>query len=651
MEPASDGRAGKTGNSLANYGYVYETNTNRLDKVNNNGTLLTDYTYNTIGQMVQQVDGGTTMNVSYTAYGLVKEVRDASNNLMLSYTYDDRGNRIIKTIYSSGSATKSTYYVHDAEGNVLATYDQTLPGGTPQLIEVPIYGSGRIALYKPVVNTYFYELNDHLGNVKAVIGQPQTVVYTATMETETAATEDAQFKNIAPRTVYVAANNTPGGNEAVRINNGQPNGGFSGRIGGPGISLKVMPGDVISAEVYGYYEGGSGYSSTLPASTLIAAASGIFGGVNGAPGDPGKIFSAFNQAYGGGFAGGAGSTNDLVPAAYLNMIMFDANMGVDPANLPMAAVSITSAANGSRQKISIGPITIPSPGYVYIYLDDNSNSPNWVYFDDLKVTHVQSPFVAGGDFYPFGLTMDDRQMTRESYRYGYQGQYAEKDATTGWNEFEVRDWDSKIGRWLTPDPNMQHWSPYLGMSNDPIQNVDQDGGLDDVYAFTDKSKATSIVKTNKNYDRLFIDGEYFGRQNKGWGLSVFSDARVFSGYNFGFYSYTYGESLRIGNVLASLYKSAPSRTAQSELIKASIANRDPKILYGTLAIPAAAITGGEVLSMAPAISTAYSSLVTEIDAASSYLYTSSEVLSTQAYRTILKSSFRPLVRIATPGSL
>ncbi len=44
-----------------------------------------------------------------------------------------------------------------------------------------------------------------------------------------------------------------------------------------------------------------------------------------------------------------------------------------------------------------------------------------VYFDDLKVTHTYSNIVAGGDYYPFGLTMKDRQIEREFYRHGYQG--------------------------------------------------------------------------------------------------------------------------------------------------------------------------------------------------------------------------------------
>lgn len=45
------------------------------------------------------------------------------------------------------------------------------------------------------------------------------------------------------------------------------------------------------------------------------------------------------------------------------------------------------------------------------------------------------------------------------YRYGYQGQFAEKDPETGLNSFELRMWDARIGRWLNTDPYAQYWSP------------------------------------------------------------------------------------------------------------------------------------------------------------------------------------------------
>lgn len=67
------------------------------------------------------------------------------------------------------------------------------------------------------------------------------------------------------------------------------------------------------------------------------------------------------------------------------------------------------------------------------------------------------------------------------YRYGYQGEYAEKEPELegSVNSFQLRLWDARIGRWLTIDPAGQHFSPYMGMGNNPISRVDPDGGCDD----------------------------------------------------------------------------------------------------------------------------------------------------------------------------
>jgi RHS repeat-associated protein len=85
--------------------------------------------------------------------------------------------------------------------------------------------------------------------------------------------------------------------------------------------------------------------------------------------------------------------------------------------------------------------------------------------------------VVGSDFYPFGLVMDGTEITDEAYRYGYQGQFSEKDLTTGWNEFELRMYDARFGRWLSVDPYGQYASGYVGMGNSPGMGVDPDGGF------------------------------------------------------------------------------------------------------------------------------------------------------------------------------
>ena len=67
----------------------------------------------------------------------------------------------------------------------------------------------------------------------------------------------------------------------------------------------------------------------------------------------------------------------------------------------------------------------------------------------------------------------------EQYRFGYQGQFAEEDEETGWNQFELRMYDAEIGRWLVPDPMSQYWSPYMAMGNNPVSLVDPTGGWGD----------------------------------------------------------------------------------------------------------------------------------------------------------------------------
>jgi RHS repeat-associated protein len=70
----------------------------------------------------------------------------------------------------------------------------------------------------------------------------------------------------------------------------------------------------------------------------------------------------------------------------------------------------------------------------------------------------------------------DAETLSQKYRYGYQGKFAERDEETGWNHFELREYDPVIGRWLQFDPKGQHYSPYVGMGNNPVSGIDPDGG-------------------------------------------------------------------------------------------------------------------------------------------------------------------------------
>lgn len=46
-----------------------------------------------------------------------------------------------------------------------------------------------------------------------------------------------------------------------------------------------------------------------------------------------------------------------------------------------------------------------------------------------------------------------------------------------WNEFDLRNYDPQIGRFLQVDPYDQFPSTYMGIGNDPINNIDPSGGI------------------------------------------------------------------------------------------------------------------------------------------------------------------------------
>ncbi|HVW60954.1 MAG TPA: RHS repeat-associated core domain-containing protein, partial [Puia sp.] len=60
--------------------------------------------------------------------------------------------------------------------------------------------------------------------------------------------------------------------------------------------------------------------------------------------------------------------------------------------------------------------------------------------------------------------------------FNYQGDYSEEEENTLWNEFDLRMYDPQIGRWTGADPYDEFASPYVGMGDDPVNNVDPDGG-------------------------------------------------------------------------------------------------------------------------------------------------------------------------------
>lgn len=165
---------------------AFQLNSNDLSVVRTQN----NYSYDEIGNLTKDTKEGMA-EIKWTVAGKIKEIDRTTGSVKkkLVFDYDGSGNRIRKQIInnSTGTLENSTYYMRDAQGNILATYDESY-GGTAsfKLKEKYIYGSSRIgtdALEVQMIGSIEpgnqnsrvpigvkrYELTNHLGNVLAVV--------------------------------------------------------------------------------------------------------------------------------------------------------------------------------------------------------------------------------------------------------------------------------------------------------------------------------------------------------------------------------------------------------------------------------------------------------------------------------------------------
>ncbi|HEY8937836.1 MAG TPA: RHS repeat-associated core domain-containing protein, partial [Cyclobacteriaceae bacterium] len=467
--------------------YNYAANSNKLQSVTNGEQTFRTYQYNDLGQMTTETKDDKSSYITYDITGKVTGVyADLDHTLpIVTYLYDDKGFRLSKTNYTdSGSPGLITWYVRDVSGNVVGTYEDQLAGKGPVPTEIPIYGSERIGLYKAETGFSFYELTDHLGNVRAVIGEQVKNETLATMEDQRSDDETDQFINPTGSTAPSYINHTPAiinvDNQTINITTPPPgkvcriNNGIAGTNPiGVGQMLAVEAGDVIEAEVFVKYEN---YESDS------------YDPIDGAAGFLTTSFSTTGTDVATLFSPAVTPLSYIVPVvskvdvneplAFLNYLLYDKyGQLVDHNNIQvsdLAEIRSDRSLLFPHEKLSFN-LNIEKGGFLYVYVSNLTDENMAVYFDDLRIKQTMSDIVAGGDYYPYGLAIGDRQIDRQPFRYGYQGKFAEKDDETGWNHFEAREYDPIIGRWITKDPAGQFYSPYVGMGNNPVSGTDPNG--------------------------------------------------------------------------------------------------------------------------------------------------------------------------------
>ncbi|TWF40529.1 RHS repeat-associated protein [Chitinophaga polysaccharea] len=162
------------------------------------------YQYDEIGNIVKDTTGGIS-DIQWNVFGKISKI--TKPGVVIEYFYDASGNRSMKVVTAAGVSTY-TIYERDAQGNVLATYEQKTGDANITWKEQYLYGSSRLGSWKPnmklagtatkdalwtAINNRDYEIINHLGNVLTTVSDNKVAsggLYDATI---TSAVDYAPF--------------------------------------------------------------------------------------------------------------------------------------------------------------------------------------------------------------------------------------------------------------------------------------------------------------------------------------------------------------------------------------------------------------------------------------------------------------------------
>ena len=357
---------------------------------------------------------------------------------------------------------------------------------------------------------YQYHLKDHLGNVRMTFTTKDEVdVVKATVEDQNETTEAGDFLNYdklrkVNHTVFdhtfghLAA--PDGSAYAIRLN------GSTNEKIGLAKSLSVMPGDKIKAEVYAKYyvppSNPQGAFATLMAQ--IIAGTQPLGIVK-----DGLLYGSNSSTTVPGVLAGKSSETGTAPKAYLNWLVFDRDYNLILSKSNYKRISTAALENGSDVSHErLAPdldIVVDEPGYIYIYLSNENQTPVEVYFDDFKVEQVKSLVVESSDYYPFGLTFNSYARENAVNQSNlYQGKELQDELGLEIYDFQARGYDPMLGRTWQTDPMSETFydhSPYSWVKNNPLLRIDPTGMTD--FTFNKKSgEVTQVGEANDEPDRI-----------------------------------------------------------------------------------------------------------------------------------------------------
>ncbi len=119
--------------------------------------------------------------------------------------------------------------------------------------------------------------------------------------------------------------------------------------------------------------------------------------------------------------------------------------------------------------------------YVYQYKDHLGNIRlSYSDRDNNGTINALTEIVEEKNYYPFGLQHKgyNNTITGRKHNYGYNGKEEQNELGLEWLDFQARNYDPAIGRWMNLDPlaeEMTRHSPYNYGFDNPIYYTDPDG--------------------------------------------------------------------------------------------------------------------------------------------------------------------------------
>ena len=365
---------------------------------------------------------------------------------------------------------------------------------------------------------YQYHMKDHLGNVRLTFTTKEDVeTNKATMEVSMENDEYNQFSRYEDvRKIQLSLfdhtnddNPVSADGRAIRLS------GNENEKLGLAKTLSVMPGDVIDMSVYAKYidPNTSGWRTAVQ--NLVSAVANANSGI---------------VVDGSGYVThGAASLPDILsrntdngtnlgPKAYMTYIMFDRDFHPIVDDLSQSGyVRLGDEAKENEETIEEDPIngvehqeltasvTAKQAGYLYIYLSNEESSPVEVFFDDFEVVHTKGPVVQSEEYYPFGLTFNGyRRENLLTNQFQYNGKERLDELNLGWYDYQARQFDPAIGRFLSVDPAanlMRRISVYTYSFNNPIRFTDPDGMVPGDFL---NEKGEKVGDDGKNDGKVYV---------------------------------------------------------------------------------------------------------------------------------------------------